>query len=226
MLELETRVVKAFHGRKDVDQDPIYQNGLAEALSVEYDAKARIEMYGRYMHGDGFYHQMMRKVLLKSLCKQFGNSARVSTGFNFLHPETFSVGDGVFFGANVTIQGRYDGEFKVGNKVWIGPGCFFDARQLIIEDYAGIGPGVKILGSVHTGNPVDVPIIETDLLIKSIIIEEGADIGTGTVILPGVRIGKHCIVGAGAVVTKDVPAYSVVAGVPAKFMYDRRDRAE
>ncbi len=224
MIEMETRVVKAFHGKQEVPIDASYQNGLAAELRNQYSPSSLIEMYGKYMHGDGFMDKMMRRVLIKALALDCGNGLNVSTGFNFLHPETFRIGDGVFLGANVTIQGRYDGRFRIGKKVWVGPHCFFDARDLTIEDYAGIGPGVKMLGSVHTGIPVDVKIIETDLLIKSIVVEEGADIGTGTVVLPGVRIGRHSIVGAGAVVTKDVPEYAVVAGVPARFMYDRRER--
>ncbi len=54
-------------------------------------------------------------------------------------------------------------------------------------------------------------------------IEAWADIGTGAVILPGVTVGKGSIVGAGAVVTEDVPPFAVVAGVPARFLRWRED---
>ncbi|WP_392408629.1 acyltransferase [Chlorogloeopsis fritschii PCC 9212] len=66
--------------------------------------------------------------------------------------------------------------------------------------------------------PIDIPIIQTDLEIKSVRIEAGADIGMNAAILPGVTIGKGSIVGAGAVVTKDVSPFAIVAGVPAKFL--------
>ena len=81
----------------------------------------------------------------------------------------------------------------------------------------GWGPGAKVLGSTHTGLPVDRPIIETDLEIRPVHAEAWADIGTGAVVLPGVTMGKGCIVGAGAVVTRDVAPFSIVAGVPARF---------
>ncbi len=50
--------------------------------------------------------------------------------------------------------------------VWIGPQSYFDARHLIIEDYAGWVPGAKVLGSTHSGFPIDIPIVQTDLEFK------------------------------------------------------------
>jgi acetyltransferase-like isoleucine patch superfamily enzyme len=62
-----------------------------------------------------------------------------------------------------------------------------------------------------------VAIIETDLRIEPVRVGAWADVGVNAVLLPGVTIGKGAIIGAGAVVTKDVPAFAVVAGVPARF---------
>ena len=107
---------------------------------------------------------------------------------------------------------------KIGNHVWIGPQGYFDARNLILEDYVGWGPGAKDLGSAHTGLPIDRPIIETDLEIRPVRAGAWADIGTGAILLPGVTVGKGAIVGAGAVVTRDVELFSIVAGMPARFL--------
>jgi acetyltransferase-like isoleucine patch superfamily enzyme len=79
------------------------------------------------------------------------------------------------------------------------------------------GPGAKVLGSSHAGFPIDQPIIETDLKVRPVRVEAWADIGTGSILLPGVTVGKGSIVGAGAVVTRDVPPFAIVAGVPARF---------
>ena len=87
----------------------------------------------------------------------------------------------------------------------------------------GWGPGAKVLGSTHTGIPIDVPIVQTDVMIKPVRIEAWADVGTGAIVLPGITIGRGSLVGAGAVVTHDVPAFAVVAGVPARIIGDRRD---
>jgi acetyltransferase-like isoleucine patch superfamily enzyme len=139
-----------------------------------------------------------------------------------VHPETMEFGDCVFIGAQAMIQGRFDGTCKIGSHVWIGPQAYLDARDLVLEDYVGWGPGAKVLGSVHTGIPSDEPIITTGLVIKRVTVGYGADIGMNASILPGVHVGAHSIVGAGAVVTHDVPDTAIVAGVPARLIRYRK----
>jgi acetyltransferase-like isoleucine patch superfamily enzyme len=145
----------------------------------------------------------------------------VGRGVVFRHPETFEIGAGVFVGEQVVIQGRVNGTCRIGNQVWIGPQAYFDARDLVIEDCVGWGPGAKVLGSTHTGAPTDIPVMQTDLEIKPVRIGAWADIGVNAVILPGVTVGRGAIVGAGAVVTEDVKPFSIVAGVPARFIRER-----
>ncbi|RYE85193.1 MAG: acyltransferase, partial [Hyphomicrobiales bacterium] len=139
------------------------------------------------------------------------------------HMETFEIGANVFIGTGAYIQGRFDGTCIIGNHVWIGPHAYFDARNLILGDHVGWGPGAKVLGSQHTGLPVSEPVIATDLEIKPVRIGAGADIGTNATILPGVSIGEGAIIGAGAVVTTDIPAYVIAAGVPARVIRGRKD---
>jgi acetyltransferase-like isoleucine patch superfamily enzyme len=167
---------------------------------------------------------MMRRILMRALCKRVGNDLQVAPNVVLKHPETIEFGDCVFIGAQSIIQGRFDGSCKIGSHVWIGPQAYFDARALILEDYVGWGPGAKVLGSVHTGIPIHEPIIATDLMIKPVTVGFGADVGMNASILPGVRVGAHSIVGAGAVVTHDVPEYAIVAGVPARVIRDRREQ--
>jgi acetyltransferase-like isoleucine patch superfamily enzyme len=134
------------------------------------------------------------------------------------------IGNTCFIGAGAYIQGRFDGRCVIGDNVWIGPGAYFDARDLVLGDYVGWGPGAKVLGSAHTGLPADVPIVKTDLEIRPVRVQPWADIGTNAVLLPGVTVGKGAIVGAGAVVTHDVPPFAIVAGVPARFLRWRDGR--
>jgi acetyltransferase-like isoleucine patch superfamily enzyme len=212
------RTVEAVHGRREIQPDPNFELGLATYLRDQYDSTALIEIYTRFVAGDGDLDVRMRRALWRALTRRFGHTTYIGPGVGFKHIETFQIGTGVFIGAQSFIQGRFDGTCVIGDHVWIGPQSYFDARNLIIEDYVGWGPGAKVLGSTHSGIPIEVPIVQTDLEIKPVVIEAWADIGTNAVVLPGVRVGKGSIVGAGAVVTSDVPPFAIVAGVPARFL--------
>ena len=221
MSEGQQRTVSAVHGRRPVEPDPSFEVALAVHLKTTHGPAGVAELYGRFVQGEGAFDALMRRVALRAMARDFGHGVQVHRGVLFRHPETFSIGTGVFIGEQTMIQGRFDGRCVIGDHVWIGPQAYFDARDLVIEDHVGWGPGAKVLGSTHTGTPIDVPLIQTDLVIKPVRIGMGADIGVNAVILPGVSVGRGAIVGAGAVVTHDVAPYAVVAGVPARFIRQR-----
>jgi acetyltransferase-like isoleucine patch superfamily enzyme len=213
-----TRAVAAVHGRRTVQPDPPFERELAEHLRQRYDADGLAGLYGRFVNGEADFDALMRRIILRAMARACGDGLRVGRAVVFRHPETFEIGSGVFIGEQAMIQGRIDGVCRIGDHTWIGPQTYFDARNLVLDEYVGWGPGAKVLGSMHTGQPADVPLIQTDLEIKPVRIGAGADVGVNAVILPGVTVGKGAIVGAGAVVTKDVAPFSIVAGVPARFL--------
>lgn len=217
-LEQNFRTVPAVHGRREIKPDPPFELELSRHLHGSYSSAALLEQYSRFADGYGELDNLMRRVLWRALTRKLGHGLRIATGVGFTHLETFEIGDGVFIGAQAYIQGRFDGMVRIGNHVWIGPQAYFDARNLTLEDYVGWGPGAKVLGSTHTGVPIDQPIIETDLEIRPVRVEAWADVGTGSILLPGVTVGRGSIIGAGAVVTRDVPPFAIVAGVPARFV--------
>ena len=105
------------------------------------------------------------------------------------------------------------GNIVIGNNVLINVNCLAMATGgITIEDDALIGANVQLLTTNHDE-------YERNLLkCKPVHIKKGAWIGAGATILPGVTVGEHAIVGASAVVTKDVGDCEVVAGVPAKLI--------
>lgn len=220
---LAVREVPATFGRQEVALDPAWEWDFAASLRQQHAPEELHALYSRHREGEGAFDYFMRRVLLRAMCKRAGHGLRVGPGVVFKHPETMEFGDAVFIGAQAMIQGRFDGSCKIGDHVWIGPQAYFDARSLELQDYVGWGPGAKVLGSAHTGDPLDAPIIATGLVIKPVFVGRGADVGMNASILPGVRIGANSIVGAGAVVTQDVPEFAIVAGVPAKFLRSRMD---
>lgn len=104
---------------------------------------------------------------------------------------TIGRGTVICAGTAVTTQ------ISVGDHVNLNLNCTV-GHDAVIEDYCNLSPGVHISGNVH--------------------LEPGLDIGTGAVVIPSVRIGHDSIIGAGAVVNKDVPALSLAVGVPARVV--------
>jgi acetyltransferase-like isoleucine patch superfamily enzyme len=219
---LKVRTVPAVFGSKKVLHDSTWEWDLAAYLKQTHTPLELLALFSRYRNEEGPFESQLRRVIFRAMCRMAGHALQVGPGVVVKHPETMELGNAVFIGAQTMIQGRFDGTCRIGNHVWIGPHSYFDARNLVIEDYVGWGPGAKVLGSSHTGEPIDIPIIATELSIKSVVIGYGADIGTNATILPGVHVGAHSIVGAGAVVTVDVPEYAVVAGVPARVVRYRK----
>lgn len=212
------RIVAAVHGQRSVTPDPGYEIELAEEFRQRYDQPALAELYRRHSQSDGFVDRLLRRAILRASVRRLGHGVSLSPQASFRHPETFAIGDGVHVGEQALLQGRVDGSCVIGDGVWIGPQAFIDARDLVIGDWVGWGPGARLLGSTHTGEPRDMPIIQTDLVIKPVRIGAWADVGVNATILPGVSLGQGCIVGAGAVVTRDVPAFAKVAGMPARII--------
>ena len=216
------RLIQAVHGVRSVAPDPSFEEEMAAYWREHMALAERLHQLRRFCSSEEPLDVQMRRVLFKSVARHCGNGLRLSSGVGFLHPETFHFGDGVFIGSQAYLQGRFDGRLVVGNQVWIGPQVYFDCRDLVIEDFVGWGPGSKVLGSEHTGHPAERPLIQTDLVIKPVLVKKGADIGTGAILLPGVTVGEGAVVGAGAVVTRDVPDFAIVAGAPARVLRYRQ----
>lgn len=111
------------------------------------------------------------------------------------------------------IAGAAFDHMKIGDNVYINSNSLLMARGGIeIEDDVMLAANVQLLSNNHDEYDRQV------LTCKPIHIKKGAWIGAGVSILPGVTIGKYAIVGAGAIVTKDVGDYEVAVGVPAKVV--------
>lgn len=102
---------------------------------------------------------------------------------------------------------------RLGKNVFINHACsFLDLGGITLEDNVMIGPRVNLTSENHPLDPRD----RTTVLLQPIVIKRNAWIGAGATVLPGVTIGENSVVAAGAVVSRDVPPNTVVAGIPAK----------
>jgi acetyltransferase-like isoleucine patch superfamily enzyme len=107
-------------------------------------------------------------------------------------------------------------EIRVGRNVFVNQNCtFYDLGGLDIADDVMVGPNVSI---ITTGHPLEPSRRRAATIGKPIMIEKSVWIAAGAIIIGGVTVGAHSVVAAGSVVTKDVPANSLVGGNPARVI--------
>ncbi|MFH1220057.1 MAG: acyltransferase [Candidatus Eisenbacteria bacterium] len=151
-----------------------------------------------------------------------GDNVVIEQGVLVFKPEKIRIGTNVYIGHYAVLRGYDRSEMVIGDDTWIGQFCYINsAGGIKIGSKVGIGPCVKIMTSRHGEEGRYVPVLLCDLEFAPVTLEDETDIGIGAIILPGVTIGRGAIVGAGAVVTRDVEPYSIVAGVPARKIGDR-----
>ena len=176
--------------------------------------------------------ERIRWLLISNKFKKCGNNTFMLYGFKVIEPCNISLGDNVSFGHDsiiacyeyhFEIETGYKPVLKIGNNVQFGNYNHISCLNNIkIGDGVLTGDNVSIIDNSHGKLNVDeLEIIpaKRDLYSKGpIIVGKNVWIGKNVCIMPNVTIGDYAIIGANAVVTHDIPAYSIVAGVPAKVI--------
>lgn len=148
----------------------------------------------------------------------------VSTVYN---EEYIEIGNDTMIGANVSLAaGMVPGQrcltnpvVKIGDRCLIGrDSSIVGHYSIVIEDDVWTGPRVYITDQNHGYEDVTRPISVQSQPERPVVIGAGSWIGTGAVVLPGATIGRHCTIGANAVVTGNIPDHSVAVGVPARVI--------
>lgn len=143
----------------------------------------------------------LRRLLCRGLFKQMGKNVNIETGAYFGTGHQIIIGDYSGLGVNCTCVG-----------------------SITIGAYVMMAPDVIIITCSHDISDVTRPMMfQGSTEPQPVVIEDDVWIGTRCIIMPGVVVHKGSIIAAGAVVTKDVPAYSIVGGVPAKVLKYRTD---
>jgi acetyltransferase-like isoleucine patch superfamily enzyme len=143
---------------------------------------------------------------------RLGRNVKLSQFINLYGCE---IGDETKVGAFVEVQKNA----RIGSRCKISSHTFV-CEGVTIEDCVFIGHGVMFINDSYprAANPDGALQTEADWKVEKTLVKKGASIGSGSTILAKVTIGENAIVGAGSVVTKDVPANVIVAGNPARFL--------
>jgi len=168
---------------------------------------------------------------------QFGHKIKVGSGLNLMKYSTINAlsYNGVEIGNNFTL-GKYaiiectgvlrnvGNSLKIGNNVGINHYCFIGVRgDIEIGDNVIFGPRVNIFSENHNYEDLDIPIKNQGVTKGKTTIGSDVWIGANVSIMSGVDIGNGCVIAAGSVVTKNILPYSIVGGVPAKIIKNRKN---
>ena len=109
-------------------------------------------------------------------------------------------------------------KIKIGSNTYINRHSFFDATMtIVVGEKCGIGPGCYITDHDHGLDPTLAPL-DQELISQPTVIGDRVWIGANVTILKGVTVGDDAVIGAGSVVTKDIPAFAIAVGNPAKVL--------
>jgi acetyltransferase-like isoleucine patch superfamily enzyme len=197
------------------------------------------------------FSRMLRGMILRIRMAQASGMILAQKGVRLIHPShIYAQGDlnlqegceivglsvrGIRFGSKCTV-GRFatirptnvlfrePGEgLSLGDNSNIGPYSWIGCSGYIkIGKNVMMGPRVSLLAENHNFDRTDIPMKEQGVHRKGIVIEDDVWLGANSCVLDGVTIGTGSVIATGAVVTKDVPPFSVVGGVPAKVLRSRR----
>ncbi|WP_406222475.1 DapH/DapD/GlmU-related protein [Streptomyces canus] len=132
-------------------------------------------------------------------------------------PDRLRLGDDSYIAAHAYVTGELD----TGSHCTLNP--FTTVRgNVVLGQGVRIGAHTSLLGFNHSMTP-DRPVFRQPLTSRGIRVGDDVWIGSHVIVVDGVTIGDHCVIGAGAVVTRDLPAWSVAAGNPARVLRDRRE---
>jgi acetyltransferase-like isoleucine patch superfamily enzyme len=203
----------------------------------------RVFLFGDLTGGAGYF---LRKILYGGMFRKAGRGVIYGRGLVLRHPGKISIGervsidddvlldasgagekgitlgDGVIVSRSCVIQGK-TGPVFIGDRTDIGCNCIFSSVSGI-----EIGKATLIAGHCYIGggryrsDRLDIPMMDQGVYSEGpVIFGEDVWLGAGVVVLDGIRIGKGSIIGAGAVVTRGIPEYSLAVGAPARVIGTR-----
>lgn len=168
---------------------------------------------------------LLRSWAFKRKAKQSGSNILIGIGVEITGAENIKVGNNISIMRFSSLY-AHDGTLELGDHISINSNTHIgaaDKGKIVIGNHVIIAQNVVLRASDHGYSSLDVPIIQQGHVGGEIVIEDDVWICANVVVTSNVRVGRHSIIAAGAVVTKDIDPYSIVGGVPAKLIKKRGD---
>lgn len=188
----------------------------------------------------------LRSKLYPLLLQRCGRGVVFGQNVTLRHPHKIAIDDNTVIDDNCLLdaKGEENTGIRIGSGVFIGRNSILSCKNgdIVLEDNVNIGFNSEVfsgnnvtigrdtlvaaycyfIGGDHDAASMDTAVLHQGSTARGIRIGSNGWFGAGVKVLDGVTVGEQCVVGAGAVVTKDLPAYSVSLGVPARVIRDRR----
>lgn len=190
---------------------------------------------------------LLRSKLYPVLLGRCGRGVTFGANVVLRHPHKIEIGDNVVVDDQCCLdaKGTDNRGIRLGTGVFIGRNTILSCKNgdIEIDDFANIGFNAEIfsasrvrvgkrvliaaytylVGGDHLYDRVDIPVLDQGRTARGIEVDDHAWLGAHVVVTDGSRVGKDCIIGAGAVVVGEVPDFRIAAGIPARVLRDRRD---
>lgn len=187
----------------------------------------------------------LRKLLYPAILGSSGKNVLLGTGITIRHPYKIRLGDNIVIddGCLIDAKGSQNEGIIIRDNVFIGRNSILSCKNgdIELDEYANIGvfcnissnsklkigkkvligPHCSLFATEHRSERADIPIADQGWTSKGIRIEDNVWIGAGVIVLDGVTIGRDSIIGAGAVVSENIPELSIAVGIPAKVVKRR-----
>jgi acetyltransferase-like isoleucine patch superfamily enzyme len=188
----------------------------------------------------------LRAKLYPRLLGRVGRNVVFGTNVTIRHPHKIQIGDNVVIDDQCCLdaKGTDNGGIIIGDGVFVGRNTILSCKNgdIVIEDHANLGFNCEIfsasrvrvgksilmaaytylVGGDHLYDRIDIPVLEQGRTARGIDVDDNVWLGTHVVVTDGSRIGRDAIIGAGAVVVGEIPAFAIATGIPARVVRDRR----
>lgn len=188
----------------------------------------KFEKYKRLIYGIVGIHQLMPQFIkrwLTDLYRNVSGTKGIVLRYALYKAICQKCGDCVCIYPNVYLMNAMN--LSLGDNISIHPMSYLEAYGGIeIGSEVSIAHGVTIMSVSHGFKELDIPIRRQELIPMPVKLEDDVWIGAKATLLGGISIGTGCVIGANSVVTKDIPSFSIAAGVPARVIRSRKIAGE